>query len=631
MFRKFRPGIRTAIFFIAAALSAQAGEVDALAITNAIQARHLPFGTILDPVFAAESSDQITGYTRCGDSAIWTGHYLAAESFRYKVTKSADALANMRRAIAGIKGLVDVTGMNLLARCMVPISSPFAAGIRSEEGSDRTYTNTTDGWIWVGYTSRDQYSGVIFGLVVAFDMVDDTAIRESISQLVTRLIDFLRGNNWTVVMPDGQISTVFLQRPDQMLAFLQVARQVNPNRYSTLYDTMRILLSGGVAAPIVVDTASDASYFKFNLDYINLYNLLRLESSSFRSIYESAYDVLRRHTVGHQNAFFNMIDRGVYGANAARDTETLELLEGWLLRPRRDKIVDLRNAVAVCGDQACAPIPIAMRPPTDFIWQRNPFQLAGGLYGTVETSGIDYILPYWMARYYGLQPAILVQSSAAANTAVAPESIASIYGTNLGTLTLDAQAQPLPAVLGGVTVKVKDASGLSRDAPLIYVSPAQINFVIPAGTAPGVATFSVQNVTAPARITNTAPTLFSRNGTGSRVAAATAIRTSSASPVPVFQCNGSSCVAVPIELAADSQVFLSLYGTGIRNRTSLNNVRVTINGVAVAVQYAGAQGSFAGLDQVNLPLPLTLRGSGEVSVAVTVDGQTSNHVTIHIR
>ena len=65
----------------------QASESDALAISTAIQARHLPFGTILDPIYSSSSSTQIIGYTRCGDSALWTGAYLAAESFRYNVTR----------------------------------------------------------------------------------------------------------------------------------------------------------------------------------------------------------------------------------------------------------------------------------------------------------------------------------------------------------------------------------------------------------------------------------------------------------------------------------------------------------------------------------------------------------------
>jgi len=37
---------------------------------------------------------------------------------------------------------------------------------------------------------------------------------------------------------------------------------------------------------------------------------------------------------------------------------------------------------------------------TDFLWQRSPFLLVGGGYGTIEGAGLDYILPYWMARYY---------------------------------------------------------------------------------------------------------------------------------------------------------------------------------------------------------------------------------------
>jgi hypothetical protein len=93
-----------------------AAEADALAILANIQARHLPFGTILDPIFASAGSDQIVGYTRCGDSAIWTGNYLAAEAFRYNVTQAPDALLHVKSAIAGIQSLADVTGINLLAR-----------------------------------------------------------------------------------------------------------------------------------------------------------------------------------------------------------------------------------------------------------------------------------------------------------------------------------------------------------------------------------------------------------------------------------------------------------------------------------------------------------------------------------
>ena len=86
-------------------------------------------------------------------------------------------------------------------------------------------------------------------------------------------------------------------------------------------------------------------------------------------------------------------------------TETLNLLEDWLSRPRRDEWIDWRGDVryTACGeDRACSSIPVVDRVRTDFLWQRSPFLLYGGGQGNIEGAGIDYILPYWMARYYGL-------------------------------------------------------------------------------------------------------------------------------------------------------------------------------------------------------------------------------------
>src|SRR5262245_12050140 len=149
--------------------AAFASEADAIAISQNIRARHMPFGTILDPIFATPDSDEIVGYTHCGDSAIWTGHYLAAEAFRYNVTRSPEALDNVTAALGGLESLLDVTGTNLIARCLISTSSPYAQGIIQEEASHGIYQNKQFGWYWIGGTSRDQYSGVLFGLGVADD------------------------------------------------------------------------------------------------------------------------------------------------------------------------------------------------------------------------------------------------------------------------------------------------------------------------------------------------------------------------------------------------------------------------------------------------------------------------------
>jgi hypothetical protein len=134
---------------------------------------------------------------------------VAAEAFRYKVTGSEDALTNLRQALAGIRALVDVTGTNLLARCLVPVDSPFAAALLQEGRSHAVFTHTLDdqSYYWIGTTSRDQYAGVFFGLSVAYDLIKDSQVRAAIDDVVTRLLD--SAPQPAVVMPDGAIGTSF--------------------------------------------------------------------------------------------------------------------------------------------------------------------------------------------------------------------------------------------------------------------------------------------------------------------------------------------------------------------------------------------------------------------------------------
>jgi uncharacterized protein (TIGR03437 family) len=614
--------------FLALTLPAVAAESDALAISANIQSNHIPFATILDPIYASSTSTQIIGYTRCGDSALWTGAYLAAEAFRYNVTRSSDALNNVKGALAALKALADLTGDNRLARCIVLLSSPYAQGIANEEAANTIHQNPP--WFWVDNTSRDQVVGAFFGLGAAFDLVDDTTVKEGISDLATRLVGFISRHQWS---PNDDVSNTFLLRPEELQMLLQVVRHINPA------DTV----SGPLIVPpvdvgVTVDVQSIGSYFKFNLDYMTFFNLIRIQDNSDN---RNAYQIARRYTAGHQNAFFNMVDRALNGPDAVRDAETRALLDQWLQRPRRDFFVDLSKTVPVCGTEACTPVPVPQRPPTDFLWQRDPFQLSGGGSGLIENNGIDYILPYWMARYYGvISGPSTVQPAAAPGSAVAPDSLASLYGSNLANGQSQAMAQPLPTNLGGVTLSVTDSAGVQRSAPLVFVSPGQINFAVPAGTAVGSANFIVTspggNQSFTGTIQTVAPALFSMNGTGAGVAAATAISVQAANPqlqapVPVFQCSGSTCTSVPIVLGVDTPIYVTFYGTGIRNRSSLANVSVTIKGVSAPVSYAGPTPGFTGLDQVNVALPLTLRGSGESNVQLTVDGQTSNVVTINIQ
>jgi hypothetical protein len=353
-------------------------QADALAIDAIIQSRHLPFGGIIDPIFASPTSDTITSYTRCGDSALWTGHYLAAESYRYNVTRDPAALSNAEGALAYLKTLVDVTGTDVLARCIVPINSNYAASITSQESANGIHENGDN--YWIGNTSRDEYIGVFFGLSVAYDLLGPGA-QPAIQALATRMLNFLTANNWEVVMPDGTASTTFGIRPDEQLGLLQVGRQVNASQFNSPYLSLANSGSPLLMVPVAFDCLDVRdSYFKFNLDAINLFSLIRLENSAaLLAIYQPAYLSFHNAVEDHMNAHFNMVDRALKGANSTRDVATASYLEQWLLRPRRDFYVDLEGQYASCvnSDESCDPLPIPERVNTDFLWQRSPFQLSG--------------------------------------------------------------------------------------------------------------------------------------------------------------------------------------------------------------------------------------------------------------
>src|SRR5262249_2150269 len=112
---------------------------------------------------------------------------------------------------------------------------------------------------------------------------------------------------------------------------------------------------------------------------------------------------------------------------------------------------------------------------------------------------------------------------------LAAESIASVFGLSMASITQAASSTPLPTEIASTHVTVKDSSGAERLAPLFFVSPTQINYQVPPGAQSGPALVTVFNgsgssATEAIQIVDVAPGLFTANATGSGVAAALALR-----------------------------------------------------------------------------------------------------------
>jgi len=262
--------------------------------------------------------------------------------------------------------------------------------------------------------------------------------------------------------------------------------------------------------------------------------------------------------------------------------------------------------------------------------------------GILCMSGMLAVVFLLMACLGMAQPpkALAIINAGSGATVVAPGSIAAAFGSQIGASTHVALSLPLPTLLNGVSIDLTDSAMMSQMASLFFVSPNQINSVIPDSVALGMTTAKIMGgnnsgATASMQVANVAPGLFTVNGAGTGVAAALAIRriiaTQTDVAVPVFHCDANGCVSEPIDMQTGTQLFLELFGTGVRRRTALSNVSVTIGGEAATVLFAGAQGQFPGLDQVNVMIPNNHQRHGEQDLVITVDGQVANAGRVNIR
>jgi uncharacterized protein (TIGR03437 family) len=240
------------------------------------------------------------------------------------------------------------------------------------------------------------------------------------------------------------------------------------------------------------------------------------------------------------------------------------------------------------------------------------------------------------------QPANAPAVASAANYApgLATNSIHAMFGVGLTTQTAIATTQPLPTTLGGTQVIVTNDKGDSSEAPLFFVSPNQINFYMPRSVPAGIVNVTVKvngQTTGATRaaLGYFAPALFTADNSGRGMPAAYALRVrrdGSRTEEPIFDRNAAGAI-IPrtIRLTDDEDVYLILYGTGFNGAPLIGaeveatfQPNITQKGIMAAAQ------GFTGLDQINVLLPLSLRGRGDVTLTIKSFRGVSNPVTIKI-
>jgi len=227
-------------------------------------------------------------------------------------------------------------------------------------------------------------------------------------------------------------------------------------------------------------------------------------------------------------------------------------------------------------------------------------------------------------------------SAASYQPVVAPNSLATLFGSGYTDLTVSAQLDAngqLPTQVGGVSVQINSVA-----APLLFVSPLQINLLVPAGTDIGTADVVVQTsipgkqIHYSMQVRNVAPALFSRDASGRGSGAILNAVTFAAAPF---------LVETPENPGSDKRTRLAVFATGLRyaGNASQDPAKVNVAGQIRArdslgnvyiVEYAGPAPGFFGLDQINLVVPAAVDGAGDVSLTITAEKAVSNTVTLNM-
>lgn len=230
----------------------------------------------------------------------------------------------------------------------------------------------------------------------------------------------------------------------------------------------------------------------------------------------------------------------------------------------------------------------------------------------------------------------IVNSASNVSASLAPNTFVTIYGKNLAVNTRslaaeDLRGNALPIVLAntGVTVYVNHIP-----AHVYYVSPTQINALIPSDAAAGkgqiqIASDGVFGPAIPITITASAPALF----------------TFEVNSAIATHADGSLLTAASPGRAGE---YIALYATGlgatVPNPTygqipqqaarlvDSNRFEVKLDGVPIEparIVYAGTAPGFAGLYQVNVCLPASAGGDPEIRLQ-TADSISPAGIRLHV-
>ena len=373
--------------------------------------------------------DFSTVYQKTHDNEnVWTGMYVAAACFRYKVTGEAQALEHARASMNALLFLETVTG--------VPGYFARSFALPGEDtGSGGEWHPTPDGkYLWKSDTSSDEVVGRFFGLSTYYDLCADDAEKQLIRGSVSRTMDYIIDNDYYLIDVDGEPTHWGRWNPDffktdgkfqkylnslEILSFLRTAHHMTGHeKYYEEYK--KLIREYGYAKYALTATSNQPGMHNHSDDllaFLSYYPLLKYETSDTLKEKYFYKSIRRAARLIHdtRNPNWNFIYGAVMppgedfdpgGAVWTLRRMPMDLIY-WEVKNSHRTDIDISPYQGMRANDARSVTPLAPDERFMLKFNENPYRLDG--YWKAENSepATFWLLPYWMGRYHGFirQPA----------------------------------------------------------------------------------------------------------------------------------------------------------------------------------------------------------------------------------
>lgn len=366
--------------------------------------------------FVREAGDNDGGYS---------GDYLAAQSYRYAVTRDPSARREATNTFHALRWLEALTGIRGFPARSVWVKGE--TGHKSTQGSGgypaEWHEARDTRFEWKGDTSSDELCGHFYACTVFLELAaEGDELRQAKAHLAN-IADHLLQHHWQLVDVDGKPTRWGRWDPEyfttdegnfdrglqslELLSFMKTASVLTgEGRFTEAYASLvKAGYAGNTLRQRQTFPPENVAHFEDQLALWSYWNLLRFEADpGLRSIYRRSFERTCEVIRIEQNPWFNFVQGALTGDPVEVGT-SLEHLREWpmdlrIWSYRNSGRSDLRTPpgyLALNGGIR----PFSPREREPMRWDAWTMQADGGADGKDVIEPSSWLLAYWMGRYHG--------------------------------------------------------------------------------------------------------------------------------------------------------------------------------------------------------------------------------------